>query len=302
MRCLFVSTILCLALTLQAQETTSTTDRALATAVEETAESGIGISGNLGLDCYTHYFFRGIIQENDDLILQPSVGVNLRVLEHHEDWLSSVDIGLGLWNSLHWGPTGADGGGTDPELWYEADFTASLSFGFFDTVTLGLSYVALTSPNDFFGTVEELDIALAYDDAELWGGDFGGLQPSATLVFELDGQSDGGQDEGVYLELGIAPGFTLLEDETYPITIKLPVKVGLSLSDYYEVATSDDDAFGYLDFGVDLAVPLAFIDQAFGAWELGAGVHGLYLGDNTRIYNSGDEFEVYGFVGISVSF
>ena len=83
--------------------------------------------------------------------------------------------------------------------------------------------------------------------------------------------------------------------------MSVPITVGLSLDDYYE-GPSSNDAFGYLDIGLDAAVPLPFMGTRFGSWELSAGVHVLFLGDNTQAINRGDDFEVLGSIGFSVSF
>ena len=47
-----------------------------------------------------------------------------------------------------------------------------------------------------FNTVQELSFKVSKSH---W------LAPYATIAFELDGQADGGENEGVYLELGVDP-------------------------------------------------------------------------------------------------
>ena len=59
--------------------------------------------------------------------------------------------------------------------------------------------------------------------------------PYALVAFEFDtapgvGQADGGDHAGQYLELGIAPGYTASR-----ASLTVPVKVGMSLGDYYEL-------------------------------------------------------------------
>ena len=51
-----------------------------------------------------------------------------------------------------------------------------------------------------FGTVQELAFKVSKSH---W------LSPYATIAFELDGQADGGSNEGVYLELGVGPSWSL---------------------------------------------------------------------------------------------
>jgi len=105
----------------------------------------------------------------------------------------------------------------------------------------------------------------------------------------------------------VAPGFTLLDGHTYPVSVSFPVTLGLGLDDYYEAADSagqvtSDDTFGFVDAGVVAGVPLAAIPQEYGSWEATAGVHFLTLGGNLQSANAGDPFEVLGLFGISLSY
>jgi hypothetical protein len=78
--------------------------------------------------------------------------------------------------------------------------------------------------------------------------------------------------------------------------------VGLSLSDYYEFGAGSDDTFGYFSGGVTLSVPLAFIPPEFGKWLVKAGVTFLYLGDNLKAVNDGDQTQVIGTVGLAFTY
>ena len=73
---------------------------------------------------------------------------------------------------------------------------------------------------------------------------------------------------------------------------------GLSSKDYYEFGTGSDDTFGYFSGGVTVTVPLAFIPPDFGKWLVKGGVTVLYLGDNLKTINDGDEIQVIGTVGL----
>jgi len=290
-----ISTLAALALMLAA---------APATAQDEMADAPVNtgaISLGAGIDVTDKYFFRGIFQENQGIIVQPwaELGVNLY---EGEGTVSSVDATFGIWNSLHDGPSGSGGVATQPGIWYEADIYAGLSFSI-DKFTAGLTWTAYTSPNNAFGTTQEIALSASYDDSDLWGDKFGGLQPGATIAFEFEGGADGnamGGDKGVYLELGIEPAFEVVPDT---LTISVPVTLGLSIDDYYEDPVSgDDETFGYLDIGVVGTVPLKFMPKQFGTWELSAGVHFLFLGDSNETFNGGDDFEVLGIVGVSMSY
>jgi hypothetical protein len=79
------------------------------------------ISLSMGMDWTTHYFFRGILQEDQDHVLQPYGDVTFKLLEGQGP-LTNLGLTIGLWNSLHGGSTGTEGANQDPRIWYEADF------------------------------------------------------------------------------------------------------------------------------------------------------------------------------------
>jgi Bacterial protein of unknown function (Gcw_chp) len=234
-----------------------------------------------GVDFMTAYMFRGIRQEDHGTIVPPYVDLGIAVGK-------GVSLNVGTWNSLHSGPSGHSGKGN---AWYEADYYGSATFtaGKFKPGVLFTSY---TSPNDAFGTVHELAGVLAYDDS----ASAFPLSPKVMVATELEGQADGGTGKGTYLELGIRPGLKAAP----ALTFYVPVKVGLSLNDYYEGPTGSN-RFGYFDTGVLASVPLGFLSGT-GTWEAHAGVNFLWLGDNMKALNSGDGFKPVGVFGVSFAY
>lgn len=262
------------------------------------------ISFSAGLDITNAYFFRGIIQEDQGFIAQSWLDATFKLSD-------TVDLTAGIWNSMHDMKTGAvrtDGTGVD--WWYEADLYLGLSFAVADECSLGLTYTAYTSPNDAFTTIHELAISGSHDDADDWDDTFlegSGLQPSVTIAFELDGQADGASNEGIYLELAIEPSFTLIDSQDQPVTLAIPVTIGLSLGDYYEDPLSpggaDDSNFGYLDIGAVLSTPLNVIPSDYGTWEASLGLHYLFLSESTENINAnGDDSEFILSLGISMGY
>jgi hypothetical protein len=255
----------------------------------------------MGVDFTTHYFFRGILQEDQDYIIQPYGEVTFKLVES-EGAFTGLGFTMGLWNSLHGGPTGTGGPNQDPRIWYEADFYAKLTATLFEDLTAAMIYTAYMSPNGRFSTVEELAFGFGYNDSKLLGPF--ALNPSVLLAFELDGQADGGSNEGTYLQIGLTPGYTFNDKGTYPLTLSLPVVLGLSLGDYYERigVGGDDDTFGYLSIGLAAGVPLKFIPASFGAWTAKASATYMALGDNLKAANNGESSEVIGTFGISMTY
>jgi hypothetical protein len=242
-----------------------------------------------GIDFASAYMFRGIYQEDKGVIVPPYVDLGMAIYEGNGA-LSSVSANVGLWNSLHSGPSGAQN--PTRSAWYESDLYASVTLGF-GSWKPGALYTAYTSPNDAFVTVHELALSVAYDDS----ASAFPLAPKALVAFELDGQADGGANKGTYLELGVRPSVKLI-DAKYPLNLAIPAKVGLSLRDYYEGAFGSN-RFGYADLGFIAGVPFA---SKIGAFELHGGVDFLFLGDNPEALNGGDSIKPVGTVGLSFSY
>lgn len=250
------------------------------------------VSLSLSLDFTTAYYFRGIYQENQGLIYQPGADVSFQLTD-------ALSVYLGTWNSVQ------DHVGGDQ--WYESDFYVGASYALSKCLSADISYIWLYSPAGGGEFAQEVDMSLSYDDSGLWGDGFDGLQPHVLVAVETSGGSDGfgpGLDPGVYYEFGIAPSFTVVDSASAPITLTIPVTVGLG-DNYYEAAGSSD-VFGYVDAGLDFSMPLSFVPAQFGSWEASAGVHFLFLGDNAQILNtgggSGDDFVTIGTFGISMSY
>ena len=245
------------------------------------------VSFTVNNDFTTAYFFRGILQERNGFISEPSAEMSINLFKG-DGPLTSVDVGMGIWFSFHSNKTGASGSG--PSNLYETDYYPSLSLGWSPGLTTSLTYLVYTSPNGAFSTVQQLDLGLAYDDSELLGSFAFG--PTATFSFELDNTSFGDK-EGGYMEFAGAPGVDLSlpgDDEAkYPVTLSFPLAVGLSLYDYYEsVEPTHNQTFGFFSFGANAGVPLAFIPQDFGAWHVSAGINVLVLSQTLKQVNDGD--------------
>ena len=122
------------------------------------------------------------------------------------------------------------------------------------------------------------------------------VHPYVLLARELgDAQADGGLEAGTYLELGAAPGFAASR-----ASIAVPVKVGLSLGDYYETADPEaGDTFGFFSIAGVATVPFTGMPTSFGTWNVHGGVEFLKLGDRNQ--GLGDT-NVIGSVGIGLSY
>ena len=219
----------------------------------------------------TPYIFRGIVQESDPkLTLWPAGDIGIAVYSGKEA-LKSATINFGVWNSLHTGSSGLDG--TNKKLHYEEDFYAGLGLGF-SKASLTTTYTAYTSPNGTFGTVHEIAFKTAIAHK---------ISPYVLLAQELGSVgADGGANKGTYLELGIGPSWPLAGGKA---TIAIPVKLGVSAHNYYEL-NGEDNPFGFFDVGGLLTVPLAKIPASYGAWNVHVGADFYTFGDTTKTFNS----------------
>jgi len=263
--------------------------------------------GNLsltgGLDAVSTYMFRGIRQHATGMALWPTAEVDAAIYTGKGN-LRSVGVNVGTWNSLHTGDTGADG--PTGELWYESDFYATLALALGPSTTVNSSFTAITSPNSTFTTVKEIGFKVSIDDTSYLGR--ASLKPYGFIVFEVDtspgvGQADGGSRAGRYLELGIAPGYAGSK-----ASLNIPIKLGLSLANYYEINTGTVDApvfvdhhFGYFSVAGVLTVPLGKT-TGFGAWNVHSGIELQTLGETTKAFNGGDSHKVIVSGGIGFSY
>ena len=95
--------------------------------------------------------------------------------------------------------------------------------------------------------------------------------------------------------------------------------MGLSLDNYYEVATATgvtDKTFGFADLGFVVDVPLRFVPARYGKWTFSGGPHLLWLGSNNKLLagppnanalnglnvTGGKGFEVWAVAGVKVEY
>lgn len=246
----------------------------------------ITFTGGIDVLPNTTYVFRGIVQEADPKITFWPYGDLGMALYEGDGAIKSAGLNLGVWNSLHTGTSGLDG--PADRLHYEEDFYLSLGLGFGGGVNLATTYTAYTSPNSFFSTVQELSFKVS--QAHM-------LAPYGLLAFELDGAADGGQS-GTYLELGVGPSFPLMADGPM---LAVPVKLGLSVNDYYEGPTGDA-TFGFFSIGGLVTLPITGIPIGYGSWNFHAGADLLLFGDTTKAFNGDDGSKVVGLIGIGLSY
>ncbi len=263
---------------------------AAAQAADDPNPGAITFTGGLDILPGTAYVFRGITQESDPgLTLWPYGDIGIAAYSG-DGALKSLGVNFGVWNSLHTGSSGQDG--PSGKMHYELDWYTTVSMGFGGGLSLGTTWTAYTSPNAMFGTTQEVAFKLS---KSYW------LNPYGTLALEISGAADG-KDTGTgsYLELGVGPTWPLAGGRA---TVTVPVKVGLSISNYYEdLNTGEETTFGFFDIGGLVTMPFGAQPGKFGSWNFHAGADVLFLGDATASFNDGESTKVVGLIGIGVTY
>jgi len=238
-----------------------------------------------GLDFVNQYNFRGIRQNTDGVSIWPYVDFGFTPYRG-TGGLKTFTVNVGSWNAIHSQINEEDFG--TGNKWYESDFYATAGFGF-SMASLGFTYTSYTSPADLFSHVKELSVKFGADDTAALGR--AALKPYALVAFELtdDAQADAGAAKGTYLELGVAPA-----DAGTKASFAVPVKFGLSLSDYYEFG-GEDEKFGYFSIGGIVTVPLGAHLNIHGGGEFQT------FGDSVSDYNDQDTAGIFS-IGLGFAF
>ncbi|MCC5830656.1 MAG: hypothetical protein JJU36_14515 [Phycisphaeraceae bacterium] len=286
---------------------------------EELREPRWSIHFDAGAHYLSSYYYRGFVRETEGPIVQPYASARLRVFDRRDSpVIQGVDLLVGLQTSHHWSHNVRGPG----ERWVELNWYGGVGVDFADRWRAELLYVNREDIRTSFRDVHQVELTVRFDDRDpdyAWS-----LQPYATLSLEYENQSDAGwisrdfshgrgtyHFDRFYMELGVEPVFELFHlhmDE--PVKLSVPMRIGLSLNDYYADTSGRDRTFGYAATGLRLSIPL----WEFGAdpgrrflWRLDGGVDLLYLGNSARDVNralgqSGNEFQIVGHIGLSLDY
>ncbi|MGE3538809.1 MAG: hypothetical protein AB7N91_15425 [Candidatus Tectimicrobiota bacterium] len=214
--------------------------------------------------------------EVDQLPIAPSLGVTLDLL-HDRDPLRQLSLVGGSANTL--GKRPADG--RQSPYWYESNNYVGLVAGLGPSLLAGLTYTAYLSPNDEFDSSDELAVTFQ------WSGTIGrswALNPHVKAAWPLG-------HRGVYVEGGLAPSVNLGMLVHAPLTLSVPLVLGVGVQEYYG---NGSDYTGYLKGGLVADLSLKqYIPAAYGSWHLVASVNALGrekpLRNASRRYSGGVE-------------
>ncbi len=267
-----------------------------------------------GVDFMNAYFYHGIGQEDDDLVVQPWTEVTINMVQDDVfTWLDGVDFRTSARSSHHFGNTG-NTANSGREKFYELDFRGEAIVRFLERWSVAAAYMFRVAINNRFNDVQQLEFTLAFDDHDPAYGFK--LSPYALVILEVEGESDAGNrlrgpfKLGTLLELGIRPRFDVLQIANRPLTVAVPVKVGISLDDYFEGPDGEDGTFGYVDLGVEVSYPVLLArsdgNRRF-AVNLLAGMDVLFLGNSAQDISDfngtgGDSVELIGKFAVTMEY
>lgn len=257
-------------------------------AEEAAADEGPKITGLLGADYTTHFISWGYDvwgagnDFGEDSTFNPYAEIGID--------FDAFKLVAGTWWDVNSNTASAIGGNLQ-----EVD----IYFGVYipvDKFTFGIVYQDWM----YAGQVEKVfDFSVAYDDSELLGAFK--MSPKFTAHKlssggEIAGVSGSDKDSGWAFVLNLAPGFTMMESESFDVAISFPIAIGFGDGDFYE-----DSGFAYVSVGVAASIPLKFIPAKYGAWTVGASLVYYHTDDATIPVNPDNDFLV-GKVGFSVAF
>ncbi len=305
--------IACLAAVLAFVAMLSVTTTAKAEMAEH-EDVGSAISVELGLDYATDYYFRGIAQENQGIILQPSASIKLDevfAFDIEEGQTIGFSPYLSVWASLHEANTPSVGN----NVVYEIDYILGVAISLPANFSADVSYIFYTNPSGGGQFAQEIDLAISYDATELLAGieriKDGKWTMTVLFAYETAGLgADGVAGVGLYFEFNTELVLPILmaQESDLPIDGIVGVTVGLSLDDYY-VSGGSDDTFGFVDLYLGASMPLdQWFGVKYGKWTCTATVHFLFLGDNASaiagpaITPGNEDFKALAIIGLATEF
>lgn len=251
-----------------------------------TVAAQTGSSANAGalkftasIDAPSVYVFRGFVQEREPTMsLTPSADVSVG--------FGSARVHLGTWHALLGGSSGENG--PTGRLHYEERFSAGVAVPV-SGLEVDATYTSYSGPGGYLAPRHEMAVRI---DPRRWFGSY------ALVAVELDGALDENEDgKGTYLEVGATPTLPLGSERA---RLGVPVRLGLSVSHYYQ-AFRTDSRFGFFSVGGLITLPLRR-EGPGGAWDLRGGVDVYLLGDAPQARNEGKGEKVVATIGLALRY
>ena len=241
------------------------------------------ISGYAEIVVADKYIYQGFVLESRGPVVQPYIEL-LGEFYTGDGFLTSASLSLMVFNSVQFHNSGRSNIADPMRTWYEFEIKPGLQVVLAKKLTFTASYRRFESPNGYYGSANGIELSLEYDDSDLLGKF--ALNPHVTWIAPLSADYED-SEEGHYFELGLEPSFQIGEGSRYPVTVALPSTIAFGDQHYYS-----GRSFGFASAGVKVSVPLAFLHDSLGEWNLGASATYYRLGETAaELTNDGDRSE-----------
>lgn len=242
------------------------------------------ISG--GLDVPTAYFFRGYLQADRGLILQPYL--NVFAVHSLDDVV--VRPYVSMFNSTHFDDGNRMGDMFDAMVGGVASWNGAVldvRYAYYNMSPLMRSHV-----HEIGGRLS-YDLLTPWKDAD-WAEPFS-VKPFAGVFGEI---SDENGTDDVFVNVGIEPIWRF-DVASRRVAVSLPTEWGLSGDGYYLDSSGNNATFGYFATALTGTLSLASMDNR-GEWLLNGSLQYLHLGAaSTRNVNGGDRDECIAKLGLA---
>lgn len=278
------------------------------------------VSLEAGVDYLTKFFFRGILQEDDDYIIQPYATIYFHIV-------SGCDVEVSLFSGVFASIHGEDvtQGLDDPESVNVLLFYGGVQFDLYDLLTVKTAFNIYTSPNGGAGNanglnlrgedIYEISVHAQINDQAITGNKNFGINPYVFFAYELHDSNpnvNNQSDEAAFILTGINPTISFEISNDASMSISLPVTVGFGANNSAYVDENGlADTYGYTSVGLYASIPLFFIPKRLGIWSIRAGADAFFLGGAAKDQNregdnadnnGGEEFDIAAKFGLHITY
>lgn len=244
-------------------------------------------SGVFKLDFKSQYISFGVVLQDEGLTIQPMLALRYtffdKALDNSENsFVNNVTGFISSWNDIS---NNKDlSSPTSPYRYYtEADLVTGVSATFKDRFNLTTSLTELHSPAGAFGPGAFLKAVLSMDDTGMIAENFA-LKPQFLLIYEIPWVSQIGlQPDAFLFEPGLTPTYTFGAGSNFPVTLSLPLRVGIGNKFY------DGEDYGFFSVGPEVTVPIAGLSTETIKTYANVGYTYINLGATTRSFILNDD-------------
>lgn len=239
-------------------------------------------SGVFKIDFKTQYISFGVVLQDEGVSIQPMLALRYtffdKILDKSEEsFINNVTGFISSWNDIS---TNKDLSKPTSSYRYftEADLVTGVSVTFNDRFNLTTSLTELNSPAYAFRPGAFLKAVLSMDDTGMYGDNFA-LKPQFLLIYEIPWEGQIGlQPDAFLFEPGLTPTYTFGADSSFPVTLSVPMRVGLGNKFY------DGETYGFFSIGPEFTLPIPSLSTETIKTYANIGYTYINLGETTQYF------------------